>query len=218
MGRATGAGDQLAGTPLPPRTARGRATRLALLDAARDVFATDGFEGAHILDITRAAGVASGTFYTYFTTKDELFREVAFEVIDELTVAPRHTADRGGRGLDPAADIESAIRAYVEACRRHARIAASIHQLSHVDPVIRDRRSARFQENATRGAAYIRRLQAEGRADPAVDAAATADALQTMIVSVVYEHLVLFETGADPEGLVRTLVGIWVRAIGIPTP
>lgn len=195
-----------------PRTARGRATRRRLLDAARTVFARDGFADAHILDITRGAGVSAGTFYTYFATKDELFREVAFEVIDELSAAVRVGRDRQ---LDPAADVEAALRAYVDACLRHARVTSSIQQLAHVDPVIRERRAAGMRATATRGADHIRRLQAAGLADPRVDADAVADALQTMSVSVVYEHLVLFESGADPEHLVRTLTDVWLRAIGL---
>src|SRR5215211_6324497 len=59
-----------------PATERGRRTRAALIDAARRVFAERGYIDATIADITAAAEVAHGTFYTYFESKRDLFHEV----------------------------------------------------------------------------------------------------------------------------------------------
>jgi AcrR family transcriptional regulator len=47
-----------------------------LLAAAKDVFAAKGYHAATVDDITRAAGVAKGTFYLYFQEKREIFYEV----------------------------------------------------------------------------------------------------------------------------------------------
>ncbi|MBW7945869.1 MAG: helix-turn-helix transcriptional regulator, partial [Sphingomonadaceae bacterium] len=49
-----------------PRTARGRRTQRALLDAAAVEFGEKGFHEGSISGITRRAGVALGSFYTYF--------------------------------------------------------------------------------------------------------------------------------------------------------
>ena len=57
-----------------PRTARGRKTQRALLDAAAVEFGEKGFHEGSISGITRRAGVALGSFYTYFVSKDEIFR------------------------------------------------------------------------------------------------------------------------------------------------
>jgi TetR/AcrR family fatty acid metabolism transcriptional regulator len=46
--------------------------REALLRAATDVFATRGFFNAQVADVARAAGVAAGTVYLYFRSKDDL--------------------------------------------------------------------------------------------------------------------------------------------------
>ncbi|HKY91902.1 MAG TPA: TetR/AcrR family transcriptional regulator, partial [Nevskiaceae bacterium] len=46
----------------------------ALLDAAAAEFGEKGFHDSSIVSITARAGVALGTFYTYFDSKDELFR------------------------------------------------------------------------------------------------------------------------------------------------
>ena len=48
-----------------------------VLAGAREVFMADGFEGASVDDIARAAGVSKATLYSYFPDKKLLFMEVA---------------------------------------------------------------------------------------------------------------------------------------------
>ena len=47
-----------------------------IMDGARTVFLSAGFDGASMNDIARAAGVSKGTLYAYFTSKDELFEAI----------------------------------------------------------------------------------------------------------------------------------------------
>jgi AcrR family transcriptional regulator len=63
-----------------PRTERGRRTLRALLDAAAQEFGAKGFHATGITDITRRAGVALGSFYTYFTSKEEIFRALVTDL------------------------------------------------------------------------------------------------------------------------------------------
>lgn len=49
------------------------ANRASILDAGRDVFAELGYEGTTVRDIIRRTQLASGTFYNYFKSKDEVF-------------------------------------------------------------------------------------------------------------------------------------------------
>ena len=51
----------------------GGAKRRQIMDGARTVFLSAGFDGASMNDIAREAGVSKGTLYAYFTSKDELF-------------------------------------------------------------------------------------------------------------------------------------------------
>ncbi|MDP2260045.1 MAG: TetR/AcrR family transcriptional regulator [Caulobacter sp.] len=53
------------------------ANRRAILDAAREVFAELGYESATVRDIIRRTGLASGTFYNYFRSLDEVFEALA---------------------------------------------------------------------------------------------------------------------------------------------
>lgn len=48
-----------------------------VLEGAREIFMRDGFEGASVDDIARAAGVSKATLYSYFPDKRLLFMEVA---------------------------------------------------------------------------------------------------------------------------------------------
>ena len=50
------------------------ANRAAILAAALEVFAQDGYEAAGVRDIIRRTELASGTFYNYFPDKDAIFR------------------------------------------------------------------------------------------------------------------------------------------------
>ncbi len=62
------------------RAATKAANRAALLDAAREVFAEQGYEAAAVRDIVRRTDLAPGTFYNYFAGKDEVFAAVVDEV------------------------------------------------------------------------------------------------------------------------------------------
>ncbi len=52
---------------------RTAATRQALLDSARRIFARDGFEAARIEDVAAGTGHTRGAFYAHFRTKEDLF-------------------------------------------------------------------------------------------------------------------------------------------------
>ena len=59
-------------------------TRNALIEAAIDVLAEKGLEGTSIDDLMRVAGMARGTFYNYFQTRDDVVRAVADFIHGEL--------------------------------------------------------------------------------------------------------------------------------------
>ena len=64
---------------------KGIETRARLLGAAKEVFEQDGFLDARISDIAERAGLSHGSFYHYFESKEEVFREVAAEVEQRLS-------------------------------------------------------------------------------------------------------------------------------------
>jgi AcrR family transcriptional regulator len=62
--------------------------RIAILDAATRVFAERGLSAAPTSEISKQAGVAEGTLFTYFKTKDDLinalYREIKLELADAM--------------------------------------------------------------------------------------------------------------------------------------
>lgn len=63
-----------------PKTKRGTARREKLLRAAECVIGQKGFAATSIADITRDADAALGTFYIYFSSKEQVFRELVLEM------------------------------------------------------------------------------------------------------------------------------------------
>ena len=73
-----------------PRTARGERTLRKILNAARDEIGQRGFSDSSIAGITQRAGVALGTFYTYFDSKEALFQALVKDMSGQVRdhVAP----------------------------------------------------------------------------------------------------------------------------------
>jgi AcrR family transcriptional regulator len=61
-----------------------RDKRQAILSAARELFASKGYEETTTAEIARAAGVAVGTIYLYFQTKHEILVEACIALNDEV--------------------------------------------------------------------------------------------------------------------------------------
>ncbi|MEU2380455.1 TetR/AcrR family transcriptional regulator [Streptomyces misionensis] len=70
-----------------PLRADARRNREALLSAARQAFLGGGTD-AHVEDIARSAGVAVGTLYRHFETREALIEEVYRKEVDDLCAAP----------------------------------------------------------------------------------------------------------------------------------
>ena len=66
------------------RRARHEAYRDLILEAAQRVFAEKGYADAKVADIAQAAGVATGTVYGIFPGKEDLYRAIHRENLDEL--------------------------------------------------------------------------------------------------------------------------------------
>jgi len=77
----------------PFRLARASAPkRDAILRAATDVFADRGFFNAQVADVARAAGVAAGTVYLYFRSKDDLLVSIFEKTMREALAEGRAAA------------------------------------------------------------------------------------------------------------------------------
>src|SRR5918992_3617820 len=102
-----------------PRTARGERTLRKILDAARDEFGERGFSDSSIVGITTRAGVALGTFYTYFDSKEAVFqalvRDMSAQVRDHVAPALKEATD----GLDAE---QRALAAFLRFAAEHKEV------------------------------------------------------------------------------------------------
>lgn len=114
-----------------PRTERGRRTLRALLDAAAIEFGEKGFHDTGITHITQRAGVALGSFYTYFDSKEEVFRALVRDMSARVreTVAPRILA-----APDRLSGERAGLQTFIEFVRNHKELYRIIDESEFVDP------------------------------------------------------------------------------------
>lgn len=114
-----------------PRTERGRRTHRALLDAAAQEFGSKGFHATGITDITRRAGVALGSFYTYFSSKEEIFRAL---VTDLSAQVKAHVAPHVQAAPDALARERAALESFLGFVTEHQLIYRIIDEAEFVAP------------------------------------------------------------------------------------
>lgn len=195
----------------PPPTRKGRRTRFALLRAARKVFEESGYLDARISDIAETAGVAHGTFYSYFKSKEDIFWEVANEVMEEVLHASHPDTPPDAT---PVERIRLTNQRFLEAWSEHARFLAVLDQVSGLDErfgYLNRQVRYRFLERAERG---IRRWQAAGVVDSGLDPHYTAWALCAMVDNLGRFWGIQGEP-LELNRLVDTLTSIWVRSLGL---
>jgi AcrR family transcriptional regulator len=115
-----------------PKTRRGERTRAKILRAAEEVFGRLGFHGAGITDITRRAGIAQGTFYVHFRSKEENFRELVRQLGRELR---RFLSERVAGSSSRLEAEERGLRAYLEYISEHKNLYRILQEALVVDLV-----------------------------------------------------------------------------------
>ncbi len=114
-----------------PRTDRGRRSLRALLDAAAAEFGEKGFHESSVVSITARAGMALGSFYTYFDSKDALFRalvrDMSQQVRDAVGPVIRDAPDR-------LSGEQAGLETFIDFVRRHKELYRIIDEAEFVDP------------------------------------------------------------------------------------
>ncbi len=161
--------------------------RQAILEAARQVFSELGYGATSVRDIIRQTGLASGTFYNYFKSKEEVFEALMDD--NALTVRPRLSEVRSqARSFEEF--VHGMFYAFFDFCR---------NDRSGYALMRRNAGHLRFRVDTAEVVAGFEELQADleraiaqGLVDP-VD----ADYLSAAIIGVAFEigdRLVLRET------------------------
>lgn len=94
------------------RTAR----REAILDAAQDLVASEGYHGLRMDAVAEAVELSKGTLYLYFENKDALCAAVATRLIDIFLPYLKGSLDDAESGLDA---IKALLHAYYDFTQEH---------------------------------------------------------------------------------------------------
>jgi TetR/AcrR family fatty acid metabolism transcriptional regulator len=206
--------------PRPARAARRTRTavprgdkRDAILRAAIHTFARSGFFGAQVADVARTAGVAAGTVYLYFRSKDDLLVSIFEGVMSEAI-----------------ADGRAALAGIADPLERLRRIAHL-----HLDRLSRDRDLAivfqvelrqttkfmeRFSNTLLRDyLGILRDVIAEGQVagvvrpgiNPTLAAKMLFGALDEMATNWMLSH-----RRSSLDGVADAVVDVFVHGVGVP--
>lgn len=187
--------------------------RTAIVRAASEVFARDGYFDTRLVDIAAEAGCSVGTVYTYFEGRDELLREVFRQVEAEM----KQTGEIPS-GAGAWKSIAASNRSYLESYRKNAKFMGLLEQVSHADSEFRKLREERAKSFIQRNAHWLRSLRADGRLDPSVDVDMMAAALSATVSRMAYAAWV-DRTMGDSEDLLERILAtvnrIWWASLGI---
>lgn len=177
-------------TPRRSQADRSRATRTALTDTARALFAARGYAAVPADEIARAAGVSRGAMYHHFADKRQLFaavfEQVEAEVTEEVAAVIRHADDAWAAGL-------AALATFLDICMRE-----EVMRISLVDaPAVLGWQAWRDLE-ARYGLGLIIRLLEAAR-DEGKLVAVPIPALAQLVLSALFEAALMIANAEDAD-------------------
>ena len=187
-------------------------TRERLLTAAQELIEEGGYGAASVVAIAERAGLAAGTLYRHFASKEDLFVEVFRAVCGREERAMRHAAQASAAAA-AAERLEIVLAAFARRALRNPRLAWALIA-EPVDPRVDAERIA----YRARYAAVIATDLAAGIAAgelPTQDVALTAAALVGGCGEALVGPLSPLAAGApDPDEIVAALRTFIRRAVG----
>lgn len=197
------------------------ARRTAIINAARTVFARDGYTGTKVIDIAEEAGCSVGTLYSYFTDREDLLRAVLENSEDQFfSDHPYNSPDASPSSEASVERITQATHNYLENFKNNADAVALMEELALTKINVKDYRTSRLKaivgqnvEALTRGVAAGIVTLPEG-----ADAEMVATALSAMVSRMAHAVWIDKHIDDDEETLARmetAINAIWFRALGL---
>ena len=201
--------------PSGPRSRKGARTRARLLDAAKQIFEESGYFEARISDIAERAGLSHGSFYHYFDSKEQAFREVAERIDEELSAPLFEIILAPASHVRPDDRIRESVRVHFRSYAAEARMLGVIEQVARHDEHLHAARQARNDRYTGEIAESIRRLQQRGWADESLDPALAAVAMGALTTRFAEMWLVQGAVDYDLEDGIEQFARLFVNAIGL---
>ncbi len=191
------------------RTARAERSRelrrRQILDSSLSVFSEHGYWQTSITDLVKAAGVARGTFYLYFDSKQKIFLDLLEELIGRLRAAVR--------GVDPQADptVDAQLKAIV------AHILRTTAENRHLTRILFREAVGLDDAVQTRLTGFYDELRAYlvhtlelgvtlGVVRDDIDRETTASCILGALRGVVHRYVVDHDQDFDPDGVADAVV------------
>lgn len=116
--------------PVKPATARGEQTRQNLLAAAEQEFGEKGFHSASISSITQRAGVAQGTFYIYYSSKENIL----MALVQHMSRKMRHAQTEATDEMNDRVDVEKqGLAHFLRFAREHKNLYKILMECQFID-------------------------------------------------------------------------------------
>lgn len=192
---------------LPRRALEPEARRQQILEAALAVFARKGYQQASITDIIEAAGVARGTFYLYFDSKERVFLVIVETFYAQVKQAFTEMDDAAAAALaeGPRQVLKASFRRWLEffASRRDV-TRVVLREAITVDPRYEPAFLALRKEALARFADRFRTFQALGLVNPAIDPVMAAH-FQLGMFDELLNAFVVQDVAADLDAIAGQL-------------
>lgn len=119
-----------------PKQQRGMQTKERIMTAAAELFITHGYHGTDSKRIARHAGVSTGSFYSYFHDKKDVFIEIVWERVQRTTAAMKAYINSGDRSNDPKEIFSVLVALTIE--HLSPELFREVTILKYHDPDVRD--------------------------------------------------------------------------------
>ncbi len=183
---------------------RGLETRQRLLEAAEQVFGDLGYHEASIVKITEASRVSQGTFYLYFSSKQEIFDELVRDLNRRIR---RAMSEAASRGETPVERELFGFRGYFDFAVGHPGLYKIIRQAAFVSPDIYRWHYDRVSERYVASLRDAVRRREFGPIDPEVAAWALM-----AIGEMIGMRWIVWGNGSVPDSVAAEL-GRIIRAV-----
>lgn len=201
--------------PSETRVQQAAQTRAKVLEAAKQVFEEIGFLPARVADIVRRACVAHGSFYHYFDSKEDVFRELVAVAEAQLNAPMQQVILASSSDVPPPQRIRKSVRRFLEAYRREARFLGVVEEVSRYDEYLRESRNKRLRHYTDELAESIRQLQSHGLADPTLDPVLASAILGCITIRFPEMWMVDNVVDCSLDDAVEQIAKIFINALGL---
>lgn len=196
-----------------PTTRKGLATHDKIVEAARSVFARDGYVDARMVDIAEEAGLSTGGLYRYFVDKTDVFAALIADLHEQLFEASGHTSHPFES--DPLEALTEANRGYIELYFENRDVMRAFIEAAAVDQRFRAIWWEMRERHVKRFAKALRSVHGIDRI-VGVRVETTAEAMTCMVEQCCYvwfAHETMAKRKVSVEDAVKTVSRAWHRAV-----